>query len=256
MQNIKQSIIHNLDPARWASEVLGFHADDWQAEVLRHNGPRLMMLCSRQSGKSVTAAVKALYTALFFPGSLTLIVSPSQRQSSEMHKTVLKFMQLLNDPPQRVEDNKLSTTLHSGSRIISLPSNPDTVRGYAGPKLVIIDEAARATDGLYYAVRPFFATGGGELLLLSTPNGRQGFFFNTWQSEDEDWLKVKVTAEACPRISPEFLEEEREALGSYFYSQEYGCEFIEGEHSVFRYADIIACFRDDVKALDINIWED
>jgi len=256
MLSIKQSIIHNLDPARFAKDVLLFDADPWQADVLRYEGPRLMMLCSRQSGKSTTCAAKALHTALFYPGSLTLIVSPSQRQSSEMHKTVLNFMNMLNDPPQKVEDNKLSTTLYSGSRIVSLPSNPETVRGYAGPKLIIVDEAARCTDGLYYAIRPMLATGGGQLVLLSTPNGRQGFFFDTWESKDEGWEKVKITAEQCPRITPEFLEEEREALGSYFYSQEYEVEFIEGEHSVFRYADIINAFREDIEPLNINIWED
>ena len=254
MQNIKQSIVHNLDPARFAADVLGFHADPWQADVLRYEGNRLMMLCSRQSGKSSTASIKALYTALFHPGSLTLIVSPSQRQSSEMHRSILKLMEKLNDPPLRIEDNKLSTTLANNSRIVSLPSNADTVRGYAAPKLVIVDEAARCTNSLYLAIRPFFATGNGTLILLSTPNGRQGFFFDTWESNAEDWKKIKVVADDCPRISKEFLQAELETLGKFFYDQEYGCVFTEGENAVFRYSDILRCFKPEIKTIDL--WED
>jgi hypothetical protein len=252
--NIKKSIIHSLDPVRYSSEVLGFKPDTWQAEVLRYEGNRLMMLCSRQSGKSSVAAVKALYTALFYPNSLTLIVSPSQRQSSEMFRLITKQMELLNDPPIKTEDNKLSLTLASGSRIVSLPSQADTVRGYAAPKLVIVDEAARCTNSLYLAIRPFFATGNGQLILLSTPNGRQGFFFDAWQSNAEDWKKVLITAEDCPRISKEFLQAELETLGSYFYNQEYGCQFVEGENAVFRYSDILSCFKQEIEA--INLWED
>ena len=254
MQTMKQSIIHNLDPARFAEQVLGFKADPWQADVLRYEGARLMMLCSRQSGKTTAAAIKALHTALFYPDSLTLIVSPSQRQSSEMFRLVTKQMEKLNDPPLKVEDNKLSCTLASGSRIVSLPSDPNTVRGYSGPRLVLIDEAARCTESLYLAIRPSLATSGGQLILLSTPNGRQGFFFQAWESEAESWEKIKITADQVSRISPEFLQEERETLGERFYSQEYNCEFVEGESAVFRYTDIMRCFKSDIKPL--NLWED
>lgn len=254
MQTIKQSIIHNLDPARFALDVLGFEADPWQAQVLRYEGPRLIMLCSRQTGKSTTAGLKALHTALFYPGSLTLIVSPSQRQSSEMHRNILKFMEMLNDPPVKIEDNKLSTTLANGSRIVSLPSNAETVRGYAAPKLVLIDEASRCQNSLYLAIRPFFATGNGQLVLLSTPNGRQGFFFDTWEGQGEEWEKIKIVATDCPRISESFLKEELETLGRFWYSQEYECIFTEGENAVFRYSDIIRCFKPEIEA--INLWED
>jgi hypothetical protein len=42
-----------------------------------------------------------------------------------------------------------------------------------------------------------------------------------------------VTAEECPRISPEFLEEERQALPAWVYRQEYECSFEETEDQVF-----------------------
>jgi len=215
-----------------------------------------MMLIGRQCGKTTAASIKALHTALFYPNSLTLIVSPSIRQSSEMFRSITKMMQLLDDPPKKLEDNKLSCTLSNDSRIVSLPSNPDTVRGFANPQLILIDEAARCTDSLYYAIRPMLATGGGQLILLSTPAGKQGFFFTSWENQDEDWHRVKVQATECPRISEEFLQEELETLGKMFYDQEYMVEFVEGIDSVFSYSDILDCFRDDLEPLELNFEED
>ena len=253
MSNIAKSIKHGLDPVAFAVEELGFAPDPWQENVLRYSGERLIMLCSRQTGKSTVASILALHKALFSPGSLTLLVSPSQRQSSELFRKIVGEMNKLMYKPQKVEDNRLSMTLQSGSRVVSLPSQEATVRGFSSPDLVIIDEAARVQDSLYYALRPMLATSHGQLILLSTPSGRQGFFFDAWESES-GWEKVKILAKDCPRITPEFLQEELETLGKWFYSQEYECEFVEGEHSVFRYDDVLAAFTPEVKS--INLWGD
>ena len=249
---VKKAILHEMDPAVFAKDVLGFELDDWQKDVVRFEGQRLLMLIGRQCGKTTAASIKALHTALFYPNSLTLIVSPSIRQSSEMFRSITKMMELLDDPPKKLEDNKLSCTLSNDSRIVSLPSSPDTVRGFAAPDLILLDEASRCGDSLYYAIRPMLAVSGGRLILLSTPAGKQGFFFHTWEGTEEEWLKIKVTADQCPRISAEFLKEELETLGQMYYDQEYMVEFVEGINSVFSYTDIINCFKDDLEELDFG----
>jgi hypothetical protein len=35
-------------------------------------------------------------------------------------------------------------------------------------------------DDLYFAIRPMLAVSGGALLMLSTPAGRRGVFFEEW----------------------------------------------------------------------------
>jgi len=253
MSNIAKSIKHGLDPVKFAVEELDFTPDDWQEKVLRYTGDRLIMLCSRQTGKSTVASIMALHKALFNPDSLTLVVSPSQRQSSELFRKIVGEMNKLMYQPKKIEDNRLSMTLQSGSRIVSLPSQEATVRGFSSPDLVIIDEASRVQDSLYFALRPMLAVSGGQLILLSTPAGRQGFFFEAWESES-GWEKVKILAQNCPRITPEFLAEELATLGRWFYSQEYECHFVEGEQSMFRYDDVLAAFNPEVKTL--KLWED
>lgn len=61
---------------------------------------------------------------------------------------------------------------------------------------------------------------------------------------------MRVTADQCPRISREFLEEERSALGDRWYRQEYLCSFEETVDSVFATADIEAA-----RSTGIEPWE-
>ena len=98
---------------------------------------------------------------------------------------------------------------------------------------MLIDEAAQVSDELYYAVRPMLATSKGQLILLSTPRGKQGIFWHAWDQEP-DWKKVSVTADQCPRISEEFLDQERRALPTAWFSQEYRCEFVQDDASIFK----------------------
>jgi predicted phage terminase large subunit-like protein len=73
----------------------------------------------------------------------------------------------------------------------------------------------------------------GRLILLSTPRGKQGVFWHAWDQEP-NWKRVKVTADQCPRISQEFLEQERCALGDSWFAQEFRCEFIQDGAAIFK----------------------
>ena len=80
-----------------------------------------------------------------------------------------------------------------------MPGTERTVRGYAGAKLIVIDEAARVEDNLIAALRPMMATVDGSLIALTTPAGRRGWFYDAWIG-DESWHRVKVPASQCPRV--------------------------------------------------------
>ena len=237
-----------LDAALWAREALGFEADPWQADVLRSGAKRLLMLCSRQAGKSTVAALAALHAALYHPGALVLLLSPSLRQSGELFRRVAGFYRALGDTVPAEAESALRLELRGGSRIISLPGSEGTVRGYSGVRLLVVDEAARVEDDLYYSVRPMLAVSGGRLIALSTPFGKRGWFFHEW-AEGQGWERVKVPAAECPRISPAFLEEERAHLGDWWYRQEYECEFVEPADKVFGYDQVMRALTPDVKPL-------
>ena len=88
-----------------------------------------------------------------------------------------------------------------------------------------------------------------RLLLLSTPNGKQGVFWRYWSEGGADWGRVEVRAEDVPRISRRFLEEERRSMPAAWYRQEYECSFEQAEDAVFRAEDIRAAFNGDIPTL-------
>jgi hypothetical protein len=208
----------------------------------------MQLLCSRQSGKSTASAALALRTALLASGALVLLLSPSLRQSSELYRKVADLYRRLNRPVAAAQESTLRLELANGSRIISLPGTEDTVRGYSGAALLVIDEASRVPDTLYFSMRPVLAVSRGRLVALSTPFGRRGWFHSEWE-DGGGWERVQITARQCPRITREFLAEEERALGPRWFAQEYFCSFEDPVDAVFSAADVQAALADDIAPL-------
>jgi len=237
-----------LSPVRFA-ESLGIRPDPWQVDVLESKTNRIIMNCARQSGKSVIAAISSLHTALYSPAQLILLISASHRQSQELFKKVLHYLDKIEIRPPLIEENKLSLQLKNRSRIVSLPSKGDHIRGYSGVNEIIIDEASRVPDELYHALRPMLSVSKGRLVLLSTPYGKRGFFYEQFTQPTETWLHIEIKGGDCPRLSKEILTAEKANLGELIYSQEYDCRFIETGDFVFGYVDLENCLTDDIEPL-------
>ena len=240
-------LAHALDPVAFAVDRLGFDPDPWQAALLRSTDRQIIENITRQGGKSTSAAAGALHTAFYDAPALVLLVSPSLRQSKELFAKVTDFLKDLQPAEVLEEDNKSSCTLANCSRIVSLPGDPKTIRGFSAPKKIIVDEAAYVEPQMFAALRPMLAVSNGQLTLISTPNGRQGYFYETW-THGENWERFKLTAHECPRISSEYLEDKRRELGPLLFTQEYECEFIDAESSAFNSAMIEAALVDDFEA--------
>ncbi len=230
------------------AERLGIVPDAWQGEFLRSRADRVLLNCSRQSGKSTMSAVIALHRALYRPGSLVLCLAPALRQSQELFAKIASFYSDLGRPVAPQSEKRLSLELENDSRIITLPGSERTIRGFSGAALLIVDEAARVDDQLYYAVRPMLAVSGGSLLMLSTPYGKRGVFHQEWTSS-HGWERYEIPASECPRIPTAFLEEERAALPSWVCRQEYECQFEETEDQVFTTDLIDRAVTDEVQPL-------
>jgi len=247
MVSLAQDLKHALDRVSFAKR-LGLEPDPWQVDLLRSTSERVLLNCSRQSGKSTMTAVIALHRALYHPGSLILCLAPALRQSQELFAKVLGFYRDLGRPVKSAAERKLSLELENGSRIVTLPGSEKTIRGFSGTSLLILDEAARVEDQLYFAVRPMLAVSGGALMMLSTPYGKRGVFYEEW-SGGHGWERYEVPASQCPKISEEFLEEERASLPPFIFRQEYECSFEETEDQVFTTDMIDRALTDEVKPL-------
>ena len=220
----------------------GMPPDPWQVDLLNSDHDRHLVLCSRQAGKSTTVAGLALNQAFYDPG-LILLIAPAQRQSVELFKKVREIYGRQTGAPAIVNESAMRLELDNGSRIIALPGTEATIRGYSAPKLIVIDEASRVEDALFAGVRPMLASNQGRMVALSTPYGRRGFFYECWE-HGEGWQRTKITAHDCPRISPEWLENERRTLGEWQFRQEFLCDWVDTDEQFFSGELIEAALRD------------
>jgi hypothetical protein len=127
----------------------------------------------------------------------------------------------------------ISLQLRTGSRIEALPGTEKSVRGFSGVDLLLLDEAARVPDELYFAVRPMLAVSGGRPVMMSTPAGRRGVFYQEWSKGGREWERYEIDATLCPRITPEVLEAERKAMPSFWFEQVYMVRFLDVEDQYF-----------------------
>ena len=220
-------------PSEFARERLKFEADATQRAVLDSKSKRGILNCTRQWGKSTVTAAKAVHRAWTEPDSLVLVTSPSERQSAEFIRKAAEFVRRLGETPRGDGHHELSLLFPNGSRIIGLPTSEATIRGFSAVSLLIIDEASRVPDATYKALRPMLAVRNGDLWLMSTPCGKRGFFWDAWENGGPRWERISVTAPECERIPKEFLEEERETMGSHWFAQEYLCTFIDNGSGFF-----------------------
>jgi hypothetical protein len=245
---ISRDLLNAVDPVGWTRRTLGFDPDEHQRTILASTHKRILLNCSRQWGKSTVTAAKAAHRALEFPEKLIIAMSPSARQTGELMRKVEDFLRRCGIRPKGDGSNEMSILLANGSRIVGLPGGEGTIRGFSAVNLLIVDEAARVSDESYRAARPMLAVANGDLLLLSTPYGKRGFFYEEWIS-DSDWLRIQVRAEECPRIPKDFLADERRSLGDLWFRQEYCCEFIDNETQLFSRDTITRALDKDIEPL-------
>jgi hypothetical protein len=245
---IARDISHRLDPVLFARDA-GVEPDDWQSDFLRESPRRGLVLATRQAGKTETCVLLADHVAHTEPEETIVVISPSQRISSEFVRRAksrylhLEGASLINDAVQRIE-------FPNGSRLLALPGESDTIRGIARVRLVLIDEAARVSDALYAAVRPMLAVHPrGQLIGLTTGAAKAGWFYEAWTDPDSDFAKIRVTPDMCPRITPEFLASERKALGETAFRTEYNLEFLDDREAAFPSEIINGIFDNNLKGL-------
>ncbi len=258
-----------LSPLHFA-KAAGLTPDPWQAEVLRSHGQRILLNCSRQSGKSTVTSILAAHRAIFAPGSTILLLSRAQRQSQELFRKALDVWRAVGGPLSGPQTSTMTLELTNRSRIVALPGSEASIRSFSDVDLLLIDEAARVPDEVYYSMRPVLAVSGGRLVALSTPFGTRGWWWEAWRGKQpdynpgwepprngkDDWQRWRIPSEKCPRITPEFLEEERATLGKWWFEQEYGCEFLDAQTAAFSSQDIERAFAEHYDTWDLSSYVD
>jgi len=248
MPSVADDLVYGADPVLWCREVLGYHPDPWQADLLRSRSRKIILNCSRQSGKSTTCAALGLHESIYRRPSFGLVIAPTQDQSSELMLKFDEFRGAVELPSDYLStDTKLAVRFANGNRFIARPGSEKSARSFSAVTLLLEDEASRVLDVLYNTVRPMLAVSNGRHVLMSTPFGKRGHFWNIWSEQRDLWEAHEIPAEMCPRITKEFIAEEKRT--NPWFEQEYHCAFTENIDSVFSYDLIAEAISDDVEPL-------
>lgn len=225
-------LLHIDDAALFCETDLKFQPDPWQKRLLRSRSKKIIVNVARQQGKSTTAAAKAVHRAVFFPGSLILIVAPAVPQAGELRRKIDEHLRNLKLEAKTVADNKRELEFANGSRIIIVAADEDTVRSYTA-HMIIEDEAAMVSDAVFEAMQPMLLVTGGQHIILGTPKGmKKHHFADIWHDTDanSEWDRYEVNAWQNPRVPRavlQSLKDEKERLGRlWWFQQEYECSFV------------------------------
>jgi hypothetical protein len=219
-----------------------FKLDGWQREVEEYQG-NIALRAGRQVGKSTIIARKAAKYAIRNSKKSVMIISATERQAYLLFSKVLYFLhdnyrayiKKGKDRPTKTE-----IKLSNGSIIRCLPTGIDGlgIRGYT-IDLLIADEAAFIPEEVWPAITPMLATTGGKIILLSTPFGRRGYFYERFNDEDFKTWHINSEDVAEQRDEPQrtfmldFQEKEKKRLTKLQYAQEYLGEFVDELRQLF-----------------------
>jgi hypothetical protein len=211
----------------------GLTPDPWQAELIACPERQIAALCTRRSGKTRTVAARITGQSLLRPWK-TLIFAPTEDQSKELLGYVREMNEALGCPVPLVSQTESRIRWANGSEVRAKADVAKSSRGFT-PNAVVIDEAAQVSDELYLSVLPMLVLGRCEILALTTPYGKQGWFFDAWETPEKraGWKTFTVTAYQCPRVNREVLEEHKATMPPRWFAQEYLCEFNDAIDAVF-----------------------
>ena len=209
--------------------------DPWQEEYIRTEG-NCFLLCGRQSGKTAAASIKFGKRAATKKNRVILMLAFTEKQAYNLFFKTLMYLKAVH-PKMLITKGEHKPTKHiinlkNGSQIMCYAAGltGEGIRTYTVTDLVI-DEAAPMAREVFIATMPMLSVTGGNMDLLSTPRGKEGFFYDC--SKSDDFKHFYVSAEDCKRHSKKFLEAQKERMSQLEYAQEYLAMFLDELRRVF-----------------------
>lgn len=203
---------------------------------------------ARQTGKSFTKSLRRILRGLERRRN-QIFLSAGERQSRELMLKARQHCQALQIAAEFHEEKsfrdmqikQLEIVLPGGVRIIGLPANPQTARGYTGD--VFLDEFAMHMRDreIWAALFPTLLRGAGELDVASTPRGCGNMFFDL-RDNDQFSASTVTLHDAIAQGLPADAEQIRRAIGDEeIFRQEFLCEFLDEATAFLTYEQILAC---------------
>ena len=243
----------------------------WQRTWVEDPSRFKIGMWSRQTGKSFSTACEAVTDSVAQPehsSNLWVVLSAGERQALEWMEKAKKWSQAIKatvDSYDELRDSanallsRAEIRFANGARIVAIPANPDTARGYSAN--LILDEFAihEKPFDIWEAIYPSITNplaGEKRLRIVSTPKGRGNKFADLWE-HNETYSKHLVTIEDAvalglfgkdPKLAQARLEELRRGVDDDdIWAQEFMCRFIDNTAILLPYEMIGKCESESIK---------
>ena len=201
----------------------------------------IVMNFSRQSGKTTMAEILLIETLVKSKTNCAYI-SPSYSQGKKVFREIT---QLLGQTQLIAKKNStdLTISLINGSFLqFFTAQSPTAIRGQTISGLLVIDEAAylpeTTPDGQLLwsmVIQPITKAKKPKILFISTPNGKQGLFYDKYlEGLNSDTVKtVECNIYGDTTVSKEDIELLRQTTPPLAWQQEFECKFLDSALTVF-----------------------
>jgi hypothetical protein len=225
-----------------------FKLYDCQKEKIEtiHNNRRVIIMESRQAGKTTTSAAYILWYTIFQADKQVAILANKDKTAREI---LSRYQLMYENLPLWMQQgikvwNKGDVELENGSKVFTAATTSAGIRGKS-VNLLYIDEAAiipnNIADQFFTAVYPVVSAGQTtKILITSTPLGYNHFwkFWNDAENGRNGFTPLFIPYWKIPGRDEKWAEDQRKVLGDVKYNQEVLCKFLGSALTLIR-ADII-----------------
>ena len=248
-----QAIAGELDVLASFRTITGFEPDKFQRTLLvtGPEEPLIACLAGRGTGKSLTIAIKAICHANTTRDAVVLCLSASLKQATELFRTIKIVHSKLPLAHMITRETAFMIQLQNGARIIVISASESTSRGYRAT-LILADEAARIEDEIFTSLIPSLVANG-QIVLVTTPNGARGFFYEVFTEGRAFTITAKSTD--LPRMKA-ICDRDQALMSESQFRAEHLCSFQgSADNAFFSFGLIQDAFANDIKPANIQgLW--
>lgn len=189
-----------------------------------------------------------------YKGYQIMLVAGNRVQHAQ--RLMRRFQKLFDNIREHVADRTTDRMiLRNGTEIMAMPSNDTALRGPENVKCIFLDEAAHFNiindQDVYNALEPNLSNTDGDFIIVSTPNGKRGMFYDLWTDRENRFYKLAspYTVSLGLLLDKKTIERKKKDR-TIDFEQEYMCQFTSPK-GAFITEDLIEQVEEDYELEDI-----
>lgn len=197
----------------------------------------ITVLMARQTGKSVLASILTIEALITNPNGNVIYICPSYTLARKIYREITKALRSTG-LIKSSNGSLLTLTLTNESQLQFFSAeSPNSLRGQTCKTLLIIDEAAFMPETIpsgenFFSniILPIGKVHKPTTLLISTPSGKQGFFYDFYlrgESNEEGYKSIIGTIYDDETMTERDIADLKSTMPPLAWEQEFECKFLD-----------------------------